>query len=154
MAWFKRDRRTAPIDLEQGVPGETVPGALGPVEAPTGTRGPAEAPTSTGEPDTDTVGNPVVRRSGQEARHAAPEAGPTRAELRMIRFVVDGRVARTVSSASTAFWRIDGAFAIGTKSTMLDWLLQEAYIELGPVKRVTAATTVTERGFAVLEGER
>lgn len=128
MAWFRRDKRAQADEAA------------------------AADPSGADEPETDTVGNPVLTRGVEGARHAAPDAGPTRAELRMIQFVAEGRVARTVTSPTVAFWRVDGAFATGTKASMLDWLLQEAYIELGPLVRVTAPTTVTERGFAVLDG--
>ncbi|MFD1722986.1 hypothetical protein [Amnibacterium endophyticum] len=108
---------------------------------------------------TDTVGNPIIeRRRGRHAAEAAPaeavddgtpSALPSRAEHRMLQFVAEGRVARTTTGA--AFWRVDGAFATGTKSMMLDWLLEQGYVADGPRGRVATDTVLTDSGLAVLE---
>ena len=104
------------------------------------------------DPGTDTVGNPIVGRQA-DARHAAPEAGPTRAELRMLQFVTENRIVRTVmSNAAAEFWRVDGAFATGTKAMMLDWLLSEGYIEIGERVRISAPVVLTDRGYELLDG--
>lgn len=117
---------------------------------------PATPPTP--DPEVDTVGNPIIDRSAEregDARHAAPDAGMTRAERRMLEFVDEGRISRTVmGSAKASYWRVDGAFATGTKATMLDWLLEQGYIEIGEKVRVAAPVTVTAAGRDILtEGQ-
>ena len=104
------------------------------------------------EPSTDTVGNPILmRQAGPEPRHSAPETGITRAERRMLEFVADGRVGRTdTGTAKSSFWRIDGAFATGTKGMMLDWLLEQGYIAVGQRVRVVSSVVVTDEGERIL----
>lgn len=103
---------------------------------------------------TDTVGNPIVQRRGRHVAEPEPQpdqAGPSRAEHRMLQFVAEGRVARSATGGAGAeFWRLDGAFAVGTKAMMLDWLLEQQYLELGERTRVTQPATLTERGREVL----
>lgn len=110
---------------------------------------------------TDTVGNPIIRRGadrhaadgseGQDPRHSAPEAGLTRAERRMLEFVADKRVERTeTGSARSSFWRVDRGFATDTKGSMLDWLREQGYIEVGARVRVTSPVTLTATGRAQL----
>jgi hypothetical protein len=105
---------------------------------------------------TDTVGNPIIeRRRGRHAADRAPEdvpTLPTRAEHRMLQLVAEGRIARTTTGgAAGAFWRVDGAFATGTKAMMLDWLLQQSFIAEGRHGRVAAEAVLTEHGRAVLD---
>lgn len=124
MAWFRRSKEA-----------DEPPDPDGPIE------------------DTDTVGNPIIER--RRGRHAAestegpPPALPSRAEHRMLQLVAEGRVARTTTGA--AFWRVDGAFATGTKAMMLDWLLDQGFVEDGPRGRVAADAVLTDAGLAVLE---
>lgn len=104
---------------------------------------------------TDTVGNPIIeRRHGRHAAETPPEEPvelPSRAEHRMLQFVAEGRVARTsTGGAAGAFWRVDGAFATGTKAMMLDWLLEQGYITEGRPGRVAVETVLTAPGLAVL----
>jgi len=106
-------------------------------------------------PSTDTVGNPIIER--RHGRHAAdapveePVELPSRAEHRMLQFVAEGRVARTTTGgAAGAFWRVDGAFATGTKAMMLDWLLEQGFITEGRRGRVAVEAVLTAPGLAVL----
>ena len=114
---------------------------------------PEAAPTPD-EASTDTVGNPIVQRRGRHVAEPEPQgdqAGPSRAEHRMLQFVAEGRVARSATGgAGTEFWRLDGAFAVGTKAMMLDWLLEQQYLELGERTRVTQPAVLTARGREVL----
>lgn len=105
---------------------------------------------------TDTVGNPIVER--RRGRHAGqpvaeePSPLPSRAEHRMLQLVAEGRVARTATGgAAAAFWRVDGAFATGTKSMMLDWLREQGYIVEGRRGRVAVDIALSANGRAVLE---
>ena len=153
MSWFGRAKgpRRIGTPVDAAVEAEPAVHADRPVPFESG---PFTAPESRLE-STDTVGNPIVQRQAREAgaRHAAPDAGPTRAEHRMLQFVAEGRVARTATGgAAAAFWRIDGAFATGTKAMMLDWLFAEGYVELGKRGRVTAEAVLTTEGRSVLEG--
>ena len=107
------------------------------------------------EPPTDTVGNPIVER--RRGRHVAdtpaeePLELPSRAEHRMLQLVAEGRIARTSTGGTTgAFWRVDGAFATGTKAMMLDWLLEQDYIAEGRHGRVAVEAVLTVLGLAVL----
>ena len=113
-----------------------------------------EEPSRADEATTDTVGNPIVQRRGRHVAEPAPQgdqAGPSRAEHRMLQFVAEGRVARSATGGAGAeFWRLDGAFAVGTKAMMLDWLLEQAYLELGERTRVVRPAVLTERGREVL----
>ena len=108
-----------------------------------------------GAPSTHTVGNPIIER--RHGRHVAdapaeePVELPSRAEHRMLQFVAEGRVARTnIGGAAGAFWRVDGAFATGTKAMMLDWLLQQDYITEGRQGRVAGEAVLTPSGLSVL----
>lgn len=119
----------------------------------------AQPPEPDGQPrpdeaTTDTVGNPIVQRRGRHVAEPEPQGdqpGPSRAEHRMLQFVAEGRVARSATGGAGAeFWRLDGAFAVGTKAMMLDWLLEQSYLELGKRTRVTRPAVLTERGREVL----
>ena len=130
MAWFRRTKQ----------PGQD--------EQPADPDGPIES--------TDTVGNPIIER--RRGRHVAdavaeePSALPSRAEHRMLQLVAEGRVARTATGgAAAAFWRVDGAFATGTKSMMLDWLHEQGYIADGRRGRVAVDAVLTDAGLAVLD---
>jgi len=105
-------------------------------------------------PSTDTVGNPIIERRGRHAADAPVEEPvelPSRAEHRMLQFVAEGRVARTTTGgAAGAFWRVDGAFATGTKAMMLDWLLEQGFITEGRRGRVAVEAVLTAPGLAVL----
>ncbi len=123
-------------------------------QRPPSTAGPARG---TAEPAVDTVGNPIVERGGGAADAAHPS--PTRAEQRVLEFVVERRVelpldAPRTSGHMSGFWLIDGALATGTKAMMLDWLLRQGYIARGPRTQTSFVVVLTAQGTDLVEQRR